>query len=100
MTKIKLLDKTKGVYQFYCPGCKEMHNIWTDKADGVDPWGFNGDVNNPTFTPSFKVLSYKGHDISGVCHSFIRNGKIEYLSDCTHELAGKTIDMVDIEQIL
>lgn len=28
-----------------------------------------------------------------ICHSFVRNGKIEFLSDCTHELAGKTVEL-------
>lgn len=99
MAKIKLLQGTKGVYQFYCPGCKETHCVWTDKADGVEPWGFNGNVDSPTFTPSVKVQSYVGKDISGICHSFIRNGRIEFLSDCTHDLAGKTIDMIDCETL-
>lgn len=30
-----------------------------------------------------------------VCHSFVRNGKIEYLNDCTHELAGQTVELLD-----
>lgn len=32
-----------------------------------------------------------------VCHSFIRDGRIEFLSDCTHALAGQTVDLPDIE---
>lgn len=28
-----------------------------------------------------------------VCHSFVRDGKIEFLGDCTHEFAGKTVDL-------
>lgn len=30
-----------------------------------------------------------------ICHLFIKEGKIEYLSDCTHSLAGTTIDLPD-----
>ena len=30
-----------------------------------------------------------------ICHVFIKEGKIEYLSDCTHSLAGTTIDLPD-----
>jgi hypothetical protein len=26
-----------------------------------------------------------------VCHVFVKAGEIQYLSDCTHELAGKTV---------
>lgn len=28
-----------------------------------------------------------------ICHSFITDGQIQYLSDCTHSLAGKTVPM-------
>ncbi|MCZ4340562.1 hypothetical protein O4H52_03015 [Sphingomonadaceae bacterium G21617-S1] len=28
-----------------------------------------------------------------VCHSFVRNGQIEFLSDCTHALAGQTVPL-------
>ncbi|MEO7016286.1 MAG: hypothetical protein ABI067_07055 [Leifsonia sp.] len=31
------------------------------------------------------------------CHSFITDGKIKYLSDCNHHLAGQTIDLPKIE---
>jgi hypothetical protein len=30
------------------------------------------------------------------CHSFVRAGMIEFLSDCTHELAGKTVPIPDL----
>ena len=29
------------------------------------------------------------------CHLFVKNGQIEYCSDSTHSLAGKTVPMVD-----
>jgi hypothetical protein len=32
-----------------------------------------------------------------ICHSFIKNGKIQYLSDCTHELKGKTVQLTDLK---
>lgn len=31
-----------------------------------------------------------------VCHLFVTDGKIIYCSDCTHEYAGKSIDLPDI----
>lgn len=31
------------------------------------------------------------------CHSFITDGKIQYLSDCFHELAGQTVDLPEID---
>lgn len=29
----------------------------------------------------------------GVCHSFVRAGRIEFLGDCTHALAGQTVPL-------
>lgn len=55
-------------------------------------WQFNGNLDLPTFKPSLLVKGFlnKNHP-AGVCHSFITDGQIQYLNDCTHELAGKTI---------
>jgi len=30
-----------------------------------------------------------------VCYLFVKDGKLEFLNDCTHALAGKTIEMLD-----
>lgn len=57
-------------------------------------WTFNGDLDKPTFSPSMLAYANNTH---GRDHFFVRDGKIEYLSDCDHELAGKTIDMVDVD---
>ena len=32
-----------------------------------------------------------------VCHSHVKNGKFEYLSDCQHKYAGQTIPVPDFE---
>lgn len=61
----------------------------------ADRWTFNGDMEKPTFSPSMVVKADPaGH--FAYEHFFVRDGKIEYLSDCDHPLAGKTVDMVDI----
>lgn len=45
------------------------------------------------------LVQYNGSDagIDGApparCHLFIRAGQIEFLGDCTHEFAGKTVPM-------
>jgi hypothetical protein len=63
-------------------------------------WSFDGNHESPTCSPSFlTTLTYGDGRPQHRCHSFIRNGKIEYLSDCTHKLAGQTIDMVPWEDI-
>ena len=100
---------------FWCPGCAEMHTI--SVAPGR--WTWNGDKDRPTFSPS--VLVTCGHympehkpgdrcwctfDAEQIakgeepgpfkcfrCHSFVRDGQIQFLGDSTHELAGKTVPL-------
>lgn len=31
------------------------------------------------------------------CHSFIKDGKMQFLADSTHELSGKTVELFDVE---
>ena len=66
------------------------------KDDGVETWGFNGDVEKPTFTPSIKVLSYVGKSVSCVCHSQITDGKIFFYNDSTHELSSQEELLTDL----
>lgn len=76
-----------GTLQFYCPACKELHTV------NPKGWNFNGDYDKPTFSPS--ILVTWGDDRR--CHSFIKDGEIQYLSDSTHELAGQTVDLEDVK---
>ena len=76
---------------FWCPGCECAHGIWTDEDPNQIPsdhWTITGLPEKPTIVPS--ILS------SGMlrCHLFVRDGKIEFLDECEHALAGKTVDMV------
>lgn len=74
-------------YVFFCPGCECSHVL--DKR-----WTFNGDLVKPTFNPS--LLCNPDHNESR-CHSFVRDGKIEFLSDSYHKLAGQTVEIPDWE---
>lgn len=84
---------------FWCPGCDGGHQIQHGAGSGPR-WTWNGDAERPTFTPSVRV-SYNGADadtpegIPSVCHSFVTDGRIQFLSDCTHALAGQTVDLPD-----
>lgn len=99
MAKLRIFEGTKGNYLFWCPACKKEHGVWTVDEGYPHPiWGFNGDMEKPTINPSL-LCRTQYPDRTDICHSFIRNGKIEYLSDCTHNLAGKTIDMVDYNEL-
>lgn len=123
----KLQQIRDGVVAFKCPGCGESHTVNVAPAADGSPrpiWGFNGNGDRPTFTPS--VLVRSGHHVPGwdakfppgadkscwctynvehpnemdplectVCHSFVTDGRIQFLSDCSHALAGQTVDLPD-----
>ncbi len=78
-----------GSVWFFCEGCGNRHKIET-RGDKV--WGWNGDLVKPTFTPSV-LATWNEPSGDKRCHSFVKDGQIQYLNDCTHELAGKTIPL-------
>jgi hypothetical protein len=81
---------------FQCPGCNCGHGVWTSKPNHLGAqWTWNEDMVRPTFSPSLNITWGGGPDDvpRGVCHSFVRDGQIEFLSDCTHSLAGKTVPL-------
>ncbi|MFI4854930.1 MAG: DUF6527 family protein [Phycisphaerales bacterium JB065] len=73
---------------FHCPGCKRSHAICVESKSGVKGpvWSLEP---GPTISPSVKVSDGDGT----MCHLFVRGGKIKFLSDCRHELAGKTVPL-------
>ncbi|WP_284090496.1 DUF6527 family protein [Acinetobacter pittii] len=87
---------SSGIYMFKCPGCKYLHpfHVKAGAHHNGSIWNFNGDVEKPTFTPSLLV---NDHYPESRCHFFLTDGKIQFLSDCHHELAGQTVDMVPID---
>lgn len=85
----------KGTAYIFCPGCKCHHGL----AIG-DPhpqnlrWAFNKDVYEPTFTPS---LLCNGSHAETRCHSYITNGRIQFLNDCYHELRNQTVLLPEVD---
>ncbi|MEG8219016.1 DUF6527 family protein [Sphingomonas sp. HH69] len=86
---------------FMCPGCEDWHGVNVDN-DSRPRWGWNGSVDKPTFTPSILVrtgpaidptIVWEDGDPPSVCHSFVTDGRIQFLGDCTHSLAGQTVDI-------
>lgn len=59
---------------------------------GTTCWTWNGDTESPTLKPSIR-----SRDGTHVCHSFVNDGKVQFLADCTHELAGQTLDLLEVE---
>lgn len=90
----KVRQLTETALRFSCPGCKDWHVIRT----GPDGWTWDGSVDVPTFSPSVLVQGPIGGVADGRCHSFVTAGRIEFLSDSTHALAGQTVDLPDDEQ--
>ena len=92
----KLTDNnSESGIRWWCPGCEGMHVV---PIDGPQAWGWNGSLTEPTLTPSVLVYGHLRSPAFGPgpqprCHSFIRGGCIEFLSDCEHGLAGQTVPM-------
>lgn len=90
-------DKIQKRHYYWCPGCDTLHGIaiLPDRQDNGAGWSFSGTLECPTYSPS-QLTKYMRGTGSGdskefVCHTYIRNGQIEFLNDCTHELKGKTV---------
>ena len=91
MAKFKRLDESQKediTYVFQCPGCKDDHYVRV-KGNGCT-WEWNGDVDKPTVSPSLLLHRWEPGQ---VCHSFVKDGQIQFLNDCFHELRGKTVDI-------
>lgn len=97
------LRRCKGGYSHWCPGCEQMHIL-------PDSWTFDGNLEKPTFSPSFKhsgilrpfvvgewvgewVRDENGNTIPFVCHYILTAGVLNFCGDCTHALVGKSIPL-------
>jgi len=110
--KLRLLEE---LVMFHCPGCDEDHAITVRASDIPGPvWSFNGDAARPIFSPSILVSTSlweppvnagnwaqwsrspcEQKQVDHICHSFVTDGRIQFLSDCTHALAGQTVELPD-----
>lgn len=79
------------VYAFRCLGCKgRFHEV---RLEGPYAWMWNRSMDKPSIMPSIKTTYWE--DGGGSCHSYIKDGKIQYLNDSCHELKGQTIELPD-----
>lgn len=94
---VKVKITNDGGRMFVCPGCKRPHMI-------DNRWQISGSDEAPTFSPSILVNypanpkaseEFKEWRTDRVCHSFVTDGRIQFLSDCTHNFAGQTVDLPD-----
>lgn len=80
----------RTTYSLWCPACDDLVLI-------NDTWGWNGDAERPTFTPSL-LTRFNMAGREQVCHSFVTNGVWNYLGDCTHDKAGQSVPVVDLPE--
>ena len=102
------LRRIEGGFAHWCPGCEEVHRL-------PDSWSFNGDLEKPTFAPSFKhsgircvfadgkwtgewVRDASGNTVPYVCHYTLTAGQLQFCSDSTHALAGKTVPLPQLPE--
>ena len=78
-------------YLYKCLGCGYEHAFALKSEGGHHD--FNMDLDNPTISPSL----LQNFSPDRTCHSFIRDGKIQYLGDCWHDFKGQTIELPNIE---
>jgi hypothetical protein len=97
MAKIRVIkvDDTHFKYVFVCPACN-CHHAFDER------WEFNHDLDKPTISPSFKQTGFIGFNKDGdytygTCHSFIKEGMIEYCGDCTHDMKNQKVELPEIQ---
>jgi hypothetical protein len=105
---MNVIKKTSdGKISFICPGCGIRHAVNVEGPKGPH-WGWNGDYVKPTFTPSVLVTGFIPSDNPDefddatkdkpfTCHSFVTDGCIRYLGDCTHKMANLTVPLPVID---
>jgi hypothetical protein len=98
----KVYEMAPNLLAFHCPGCNYEHLVGVRgrKIPGsngsMNEWDWNGSFDAPTFMPSL-LINAAGFPPSPRCHSFVRDGKIQFLADSTHLLGGKTVDLPEWE---
>lgn len=89
---MKIRNVIGGGIVFFCPACKTTHSINTNPKNGP-VWQYSNNKNTgATILPSIKcTVDYPRY--TSVCHFYITNNHFRYLNDCTHQLAGQTVEI-------
>jgi hypothetical protein len=104
------LRRYEGGYLHWCPGCEESHPL-------PDGWKFNGNLEAPSFQPSFKHEGWQrvfedgkwtgewkrdaaGNTVPYVCHYILTDGVLNFCGDCTHPLVGQAVPLPDLPEWL
>jgi hypothetical protein len=87
-------DRCLGLrVHLWCPGCQELHAPTfrcPEHGGPADGPVWDGDPYSEPFSMEPSLLVDSGRD---TCHSFIRNGQWQFLTDCVHALAGQTVPL-------
>lgn len=79
--------------------------------EGTGCWTWNGDVDKPTLRPS--VLTQGTQKLTDAeykairsgtkieprkfrCHTWVSDGQAQFLDDCSHDLRGQTVSMLEV----
>jgi hypothetical protein len=76
-----------GTLLWHCPGCRTTHGV---PVVGGRRWKWNESLTAPTLAPSVKILPSL---VQPLCHTFIEDGRVRFLADCSHPLAGQIVRM-------
>lgn len=84
---------------YWCQGCKHHHGIPIGLVKEPKAWLWNGSIESPTLSPS--ILNNPGKEVAymELCHHHITDGKIVFSSDCSHEFAGQTLEVEDLDTL-
>lgn len=89
MAKFHLIEE--NYVAWHCPGCESGHGVPVNEHKSGRGWQWNGSLDSPTLAPSILVNVGRANPDAHLCHTFINNGMIQFLPDCTHNMAGKTV---------
>ena len=91
-------EKRYSALMFVCPGCESRHDggglhmLPVNTSETSPAWTWDGNLEAPTISPSIKTEGHDGY----VCHSFLKAGVFEFLSDCTHEYVNQQVHIPDL----
>jgi hypothetical protein len=85
---------TYTALMFVCPGCAStgssgVHLLPVNSPHKQPSWEWDGNFEAPTLSPS--ILTRGANE--SICHSFLRGGVFEFLGDCTHTMAGTSVQL-------
>lgn len=65
---------------------------------GTGNWTWNGSIEAPTLRPSVLTTFEPYQRPKVVCHSWINDGNVQFLNDCTHAFSGQTLELLEVDR--